>query len=218
MLDFYELLGVARDASNASIRSGFRTASLRSHPDKGGTAASFAQVQTAYKTLSNAELRRAYDETIGVRGAGCSDGFGPASLYGFEYARGGVHVQVHGQTQRRPDGCRTGGRRPREGARAGQRSGGAVELTTEIGQRQREMMARPADTELIERLAVAYLDRGEHHLAAGRRSHASFDAHEVELLRPEQAETKRRLSGLLGALGQLSEDPAFSSDEDEGQV
>jgi curved DNA-binding protein CbpA len=215
MSDYYELLGVARDASSASIRSGFKSATLRSHPDKGGTAESFAQVQTAYKTLSNADLRRAYDEAIGVRGAGCSGGAGPASSYGFEYARGGVRVQVHGQTQRRPEGRLAGGRRPREAARAGQRSDAAGELTAEIDRLHRETAARRADGDLIERLAVAFLDRGEYHLAMGRHSHASFDAHEVELLRPERAETKRRLLGLLRALEQEREDPACSSDEGE---
>ncbi len=215
MSDYYELLGVARDASSASIRSGFKTATLRSHPDKGGTAESFAQVQTAYKTLSNADLRRAYDEAIGVRGAGCSGGVGPACSYGFEYARGGVRVQVHGQKERRPDGRSPGGGRSREAARAGQRSDGAGQLTAEIEQLQRETAARPADRGLIERLAAAFLDRGEYHLAAGRRSHASFDGHEVELLRPELAETKRRLSDLLGALEQEGGDPEFSSDQCE---
>ena len=207
MLDYYELLGVARNASSASIRSGFRSASLRSHPDKGGTSESFAQVQTAYKTLSNADLRRAYDETIGARGAGCSEGVRAASSsYGFEYARGGVHVLVHGQTQRRPDGS------SKKGARAGQRSDDAGQLTSEIERRHREMVARPGDRDLIERLAAAHLDRGEYHLSTGRRSHASFDAHEVELLRPEKAETRHRHQNLLRALEHEPDD----RDDDDG--
>ena len=210
MGDYYELLGVSKGASPACIRSGFRRASLRSHPDKGGTAEQFAKIQTAYKTLINPELRHAYDATIGVRDDGSYGGTRLTSAsYGFEYTRGGVHVEVHGQTQREPDGLSVGRRSGNDGARAGQRFDGMDSLTTEIEQRRGEMVARPTDKELIECVAEAHLDRAENHLTFGRLHHAAFDVHEVELLRPERAETKRRLWGLLKAL-----EGSFQTDHD----
>lgn len=61
--DYYEILGVPRDASAEQIRSAYRALAQRVHPDGGGTAGVFDYVQRAYDTLSNQEKRRLYDSS-----------------------------------------------------------------------------------------------------------------------------------------------------------
>jgi curved DNA-binding protein CbpA len=61
--DFYDVLGVSRDADFEAIRSAYKTAAKRSHPDRGGTAEEFESVKRAYECLSDPAQREAYDRT-----------------------------------------------------------------------------------------------------------------------------------------------------------
>lgn len=62
--DLYEILGAARDATAAQIKSAYRAASKKSHPDMdGGSAAAFAKVQHAWNILGDTERRARYDAT-----------------------------------------------------------------------------------------------------------------------------------------------------------
>lgn len=60
-VDYYELLGVDRGASTADIRSAYRNLAKVMHPDAGGTAGTFHLLRQAYETLSDPQLRAAYD-------------------------------------------------------------------------------------------------------------------------------------------------------------
>ncbi|HEX3588245.1 MAG TPA: DnaJ domain-containing protein [Pseudonocardiaceae bacterium] len=60
-VDYYELLGVARTASTADIRSAYRALAKVMHPDAGGTAGTFHLLRQAYETLSDPALRADYD-------------------------------------------------------------------------------------------------------------------------------------------------------------
>lgn len=70
--DYYEALGVARDADLAQIKKAYRKLARETHPDvskaKGGEAR-FKEVAEAYATLKDPEKRKAYDE-LGRRPAG----------------------------------------------------------------------------------------------------------------------------------------------------
>jgi curved DNA-binding protein CbpA len=68
--DFYEVLGVAEDANFDAIRSAYKSAVKRFHPDRGGTAEEFESVRLAYECLSDPAQREAYDRT---RSSGESD-------------------------------------------------------------------------------------------------------------------------------------------------
>jgi hypothetical protein len=61
-VDYYELLGVRRNASPAEIKAAYRALAKAAHPDAGGTAAMFHQLRTAYDTLSDPDRREDYDD------------------------------------------------------------------------------------------------------------------------------------------------------------
>ena len=65
--DFYDLLGITRDASPEEIRRAFFESAQRLHPDKNKAAGEtelFLDVKQAYETLSNPNLRAEYDATL----------------------------------------------------------------------------------------------------------------------------------------------------------
>src|SRR5439155_22385118 len=72
--DYYEILGVARDADDAEIKRAFRRRARELHPDVNpddpAAEARFKELAEAYEVLSNAETRAAYDRfgRAGVRG------------------------------------------------------------------------------------------------------------------------------------------------------
>lgn len=61
MSDYYNTLGVARDASPEDIKRAFRKLASQHHPDKGGDTKKFQEIQAAYETLSDPQKRAAYD-------------------------------------------------------------------------------------------------------------------------------------------------------------
>ncbi|KAK9843689.1 hypothetical protein WJX81_002488 [Elliptochloris bilobata] len=63
----YEVLGVAKDASQADIKKAYRTLALRCHPDKcpgdENAKANFQSLQRIYAVLGNPKKRKVYDQT-----------------------------------------------------------------------------------------------------------------------------------------------------------
>src|SRR5256712_7345945 len=80
--DFYVVLGVQRDASEADIKKAYRKLAMTYHPDRnnGDKAAEekFKQVTEAYEVLSDPEKRATYDRygEAGLRGGGGGGGGG----------------------------------------------------------------------------------------------------------------------------------------------
>jgi molecular chaperone DnaJ len=80
--DYYEVLGVGRDASDQELKSAYRKQAMKFHPDRnpGDHVAEekFKQASEAYQVLSDADKRAAYDRYghAGVGAAGGGQGFG----------------------------------------------------------------------------------------------------------------------------------------------
>jgi molecular chaperone DnaJ len=87
--DYYEVLGVPRDASDEEIKRSYRRAAQRHHPDidsSDGAEARFKELNEAYRILSDRQRRTAYDmfghSGVDAAGAGGFEGafgggFGP---------------------------------------------------------------------------------------------------------------------------------------------
>ena len=85
--DYYEVLGVSRDASEADIKKAYRRCAMKYHPDRNpgdkDAEAAFKECKEAYEVLSDGGKRRMYDQhghaafEHGMGGGGAGPGFGP---------------------------------------------------------------------------------------------------------------------------------------------
>ncbi|ROZ65622.1 J domain-containing protein [Kocuria soli] len=94
--DFYDVLGVSKEATDAEIKKAYRTLAKKYHPDRNaGDAAAeqrFKEVSEAHDVLSDPEERKEYDAIramgSGARFAGGSDGAGFEDLFGDVFGGG----------------------------------------------------------------------------------------------------------------------------------
>jgi molecular chaperone DnaJ len=119
--DYYEVLGVSRDASDQELKSAYRKQALKHHPDRnpGDHAAEekFKEASEAYQVLSDADKRAAYDRYghAGLNGQGAGFAGSPfaggvdigdifGDLFGEMFNVGGN--PRHGSRQQRGDDLR----------------------------------------------------------------------------------------------------------------
>lgn len=85
--EFYEILGVPKDATAKQIKRAFMKIAAKEHPDKGGDPEKFKAASEAYETLSDEKKRKAYDrggkEAVEREGQGGGGGPDLASMFGF---------------------------------------------------------------------------------------------------------------------------------------
>lgn len=79
--DYYEVLGVGKDASADEIKKAFRRSAVEHHPDRGGDETKFKELNEAYEVLKDGEKRKRYDQ-FGHAGVGGNGGGNPFSGYG----------------------------------------------------------------------------------------------------------------------------------------
>ena len=124
--DYYEVLGVPRDADEDAVKSAYRKAAMKSHPDRNpgdaGAAERFKEIAEAYQVLSDRSKRQIYDRhghdgldpAAGRAGPGGFEGFvSPEDLFASFFGGSGVFEDLFG-------GGGGGGR----GGRGGERRGG----------------------------------------------------------------------------------------------
>jgi molecular chaperone DnaJ len=85
--DYYDILGVSKDASQEEIKKAYRKLAHKHHPDKGGDEEEFKKVNEAYQTLSDQQKRKQYDR-FGKTG-GATGGFNQSQANGFSGFGGG---------------------------------------------------------------------------------------------------------------------------------
>ena len=62
MADYYDKLGISRNASASEIKQAFRRKAKDLHPDKGGDPKKFQEVNEAYDTLKDPQKKQMYDQ------------------------------------------------------------------------------------------------------------------------------------------------------------
>jgi len=81
--DYYEILGISKNASDDEIKKAYRKAAVRYHPDKdGGDEAKFKEAGEAYDVLKDSSKRQRYDQ-FGHAGVGGNSGGGGNPYQGF---------------------------------------------------------------------------------------------------------------------------------------
>jgi molecular chaperone DnaJ len=111
--DYYDVLGLPKNASDDDIKKAYRKLAMKHHPDRnqGDDAKKaeekFKEAKEAYEMLSDAQKRAAYDQfghagvdpNMGARGGAGAEGFG-----GFAEAFGDIFGDIFGGARQRPGG------------------------------------------------------------------------------------------------------------------
>ena len=86
MKNYYESLGVGKSASKDEIKKAFRALAHKHHPDKGGNAEKFKEINEAYSVLSDDAKRAQYDQfgSVGANGFGSQGGYSGGFGGGFD--------------------------------------------------------------------------------------------------------------------------------------
>lgn len=82
--NYYDILGVKRDATADDIKKSFRKLAAKYHPDAGGDEKKFKEVSEAYTTLSDPQKRKEYDQLL-MFGGMPGSGFGGTGQGGYTY-------------------------------------------------------------------------------------------------------------------------------------
>jgi DnaJ-class molecular chaperone len=76
-MDYYSALGIPKTATQPEIKQAYRKMAAKHHPDRGGSTTEFQKIEEAYRTLSDEDSRRQYDNP--------SPQFGESQFGGFNF-------------------------------------------------------------------------------------------------------------------------------------
>jgi len=98
--DFYEILGVAKNASEEEIKKSYRKLAMKYHPDRNPdnkeSEEKFKEVKEAYEMLTNPEKREAYDRHGHAGVDPNMGGFGGGGAGGFADSFGDIFGDIFG--------------------------------------------------------------------------------------------------------------------------
>ena len=122
--DYYEILGVGRDADNETLKKAYRKLALKYHPDRNpddkAGEQKFKDASEAYAVLSDKTKRAQFDQFGTVEGMeGGPGGFDPSTFGGFGDIFGDIFSEFFGSG-------------PRGGGRRGQQRGADLQYNMEI--------------------------------------------------------------------------------------
>ncbi len=107
MSDFYEVLGVSRDATPEEIKRAYRKLARQLHPDVNPDAGErFKEVSAAYEVLSNPEKRQMYDlggNPMASGGGGFGANFGFSDIFETIFGQGQAQRGPMSRTRRGQD-------------------------------------------------------------------------------------------------------------------
>ena len=134
--DYYQVLGVPKNASAAEIKKAYRKLAQQFHPDAnpGNTDAEdrFKEISAAYDVVGDEEKRASYDQVREMGASGFGPGFAGAGAPGGAGMAAGSRVPAGGLRSRRP------ARRHVRGRRSSRRTAG----TAAARRRPRDRRAR----------------------------------------------------------------------------
>lgn len=92
-MDYYEILGVPKSASEKDLKSAYKKKSMQHHPDRtGGDDSKFKEINEAYQVLGNKEKREMYD----TYGTADPQKVGPQGFQDFHFTsdgfQGGINI------------------------------------------------------------------------------------------------------------------------------
>lgn len=100
-MNYYDVLGVTRNASEKDIKNAFRKLAAKHHPDKGGDHKKFTELNEAYQTLTDPKKKQMYDQfgtadpqQAGFQQQGFSGFGGFEDIFSDLFAHGGADEEV----------------------------------------------------------------------------------------------------------------------------
>ena len=115
--DYYEVLGVARNADAEEIKKAYRKMALKFHPDRNpndkAAEEKFKELGEAYEALSDPQSRAAYDQyghaAFDSRARARSSGFhDPSDIFREVFGGSGIFEDLFGGNERRSGGAQRG--------------------------------------------------------------------------------------------------------------